>query len=66
MLSTECGLGKVKELYCDYFSPASWRRDKLKLMNDYSGHSTHEDIQEITQAIESMKPISVEEVAYGK
>lgn len=66
MLSTECGLGKVKELYCDYFSPASWSRDKLKLINDYSGHSTHEDIQKITQTIESMKPISVEEVAYGK
>lgn len=66
LLNSECGLGKIKELYADYFNAGSWSRTKLALLDNHSGHSTYGDIQRITEVLENIKPISIEEVAYGK
>lgn len=66
ILSAKCGIGKVKELYCDYFDSGSWSRDKGKLLVEHNNCSTYEEIQKITQALEEMKPINIEEVVNGR
>lgn len=62
ILAAKCGIGKIKELYCDYFGGGSWSRDKNKLSTEYTTPTTDECIQIITQTIKEAKPIKVEEV----
>lgn len=66
ILTHTCGIGRVRELYCEYFSSSSWARDSKSLNAKYENGIAHKTILHITEALEHMKPISAKEVINGR